>query len=259
MYYILKTASFLISLVPLKFLYGFAGSLYRIIFFFLPGKRANIYNNYKTVFEYSGEEPDKKRINKNMWQNIYNYGKFSVEFLYINKMIRKKMLDLEIQGAEHIKEGLSRGRGVIMCTLHFGNWDIAGIMAAHNFKPCWAIADDLGGGYSRFVQETRGSYGINVILPNKNLKDAYRALSENNMLNVLIDRPAPESDKKSVIVDFFGKKARVAASAQRLAIKTGAAVVVGATIRMPGGFKAVSGPVIEYDITGDNEKDVQDR
>jgi KDO2-lipid IV(A) lauroyltransferase len=263
MYHLLRFLSWFVSFFPLKFWHFISGNLTRFIFLFLPGKRKNIYENYKHILSVkSTGKPSNADIKKTMSENFYNYGKFCAEFLYINKLMKKtecipKMRD---KGFETIKQALDNGKGLIIATLHFSNWDVGGIILSRNiasFSKTWAIVDDLGGGYSRFVQEQRIKYGMNVILPDKNLRDAYKALKNNDVLCVLADRPLPQDDKTGVLIDFLGKKAYVASAAARLALKYGSKIILGYGIRENDWFYDVTSDIIQYDLSGDYEKDVQ--
>jgi len=263
MYYILKFISWLVSLLPIKFLHFIAGNFTRLVFCFLPDKRKNIYENYKHILSIKyGREPSIAEIKKTMSDNFYHYGMFCAEFLYINKLIKeiKSVPEIRGKGIEIIKKARESGKGVIIATLHFSNWDIAGITASGNFSSfceVWSVVDDLGGGYSKFVQEQRKRYGMNIVMPNKNLKDAYRALQNNNVLCVLIDRPLPLNDKTGVTVEFFGKKAYVASAAARLSLKYGSKIILGHLMRDNDWFYGVTSDIIKYDLTGNYEKDTQ--
>ncbi|MEI7541989.1 MAG: hypothetical protein WCJ94_01905 [bacterium] len=260
MYYILRFAQFLISLIPIKILYAIAGFITKLVFSLWKEKRENVYRNYSLVLAKKfGRIATPAEIKKTMNDNFFNYGKFNVEFLYIHKLVRMSNLP-EVKHPERIENGLKNGKGLMICTLHFANWDIAGaIISGHYNKKygVWAIADDLGGGYSKFVQESRARYGIKVVLPNKNLKDAYECLKNNGILNVLIDRPLPRTDKSGVEVDFFGKKAYVASAAARIVLKTGAALLVGCSGREGDTFFGQPGELITYTTTGNKETDIQ--
>ncbi len=264
MYYFLKFLSAFISLFPIKFLHFISGNLTRFIFFFLPNKRKNIYENYKHILTVKfNKKPSENEIKKIMSENFYNYGKFCVEFLYINKLIKEIKSVPPINGGkgiEIIKQARTFGKGVIIATLHFSNWDIAGITASGNFMPfckVWAVVDDLGGGYSKFVQEQRTRYGMNIVLPNKNLKDAYKSLQNNDALCVLVDRPLPLDDRTGVYINFLGKKAYVASAAARLALKYSSKIILGYLMRENDWFYGVTSDIIQYDLTGDYGKDVQ--
>jgi len=260
MYYFLRVVQFFILLIPINVLYAVAGFITKLVFTFWKEKRDNVYRNYSLILAKKyGRPATDAEIKKVMNDNFYNYGMFNVEFLCINKIVRMSALP-EIKNPERIEDGLKPGKGLMICTLHFSNWDAAGTIISGHYKgirEVWAIADDLGGGYSKFVQESRGHYGIHVVLPNKNLKDAYICLQNGGILNVLVDRPLPRTDKSGVEVDFFGKKAYVATAAARIALKTGANMLVGYAVRDGNSFYGQPGELIKYTPTGDKEKDVQ--
>jgi len=258
MYYILTAFSKLVSLFPIKFLYSLSSAVTKTIFFFWVSKRKNVFNNYKRILEHNAKQDvPPSEIKKVMSVNFENYAKFNAEFLILNKLVKKNLIHLDFSGIEHVREGLSYGKGHVMGTLHFGNWDAAGVMISHSFQPNWAVADDLGGGYSKYVQDTRKKYGIDIVLPNKNLKDIYTSLSQNGILNVLVDRPAPASDKKAVEVEFFGKKTIVVSAAARIILKTGAKATLGYAIRKNGEFYGCATPLVKYELTGEHNKDIQ--
>ena len=208
MYIIMKIISGFIQLFPLKWLYFLAGGITKIVFMLWKEKRENVCANYKQILGVKyGRPATEAEIKEVMEKNFENYGKFSVEFLYINKLVKNGALPpIRGAGIEEMGKALSFNKGLIIGTLHFSNWDVAGITISGHMKgraEVWAIADDLGGGFNRFIQESRNAYGINIVLPNKNLKDAYKCLQNNGVLNVLVDRPVPRSDKSGVEVEFL--------------------------------------------------------
>ena len=257
MYYLLKFLTFLITFVPLKLLHYTGAGITSFIFMFWKEKRENVYGNYSIILSKKFGRPAlPEEIKAVMKKNFRNYGMFNAEFLYLNKMVKKGMIP-ELRNRETIDSALAKKKGLIMCTLHFSNWDIAGLIVSSVYDNVYAIADDLGGGYSRFIQETRGKYGINVVLPGKNLKDAYRCLESNGILNILVDRPVPRTDKRGVETEFFGKKTCVAGAAASIALKTGAEIMLGCAIRDKNGFYGNPGKLIDFRPSGDYNYDIK--
>jgi KDO2-lipid IV(A) lauroyltransferase len=255
MYLILKILTKFICFLPLNFLYSVSVFITKTIFFIWKEKKNNIFYNYKIILEKTNKKFTNEEIKKIMEKNIEYYGKLNVEFICINKLAPK--IDTNFLGQEYIREALKNGNGFLLATLHMGNWDLAGIMLASKFKPVYAIVDDLGGGYSEYIQKTRQNYGMNVILPEKNLKQAFLCLKNNNILNVLIDRPVSKEEKKGVEIEFFGKKARVATAAARIALATNSPVALGYCIRTENNFKGILRPPIKFDKTNNLENDIK--
>ena len=260
MYWILKAAQALISSLPIKPLYALSGFITKTVFMLWKEKRDNVYANYTIVLEKKlGRKPTQQELKKTVEQNFINYGKFNVEFLYIHKLVKMSSLP-PLRNMDKIDAALAAGKGLVVCTLHFSNWDVAGMIISGHYKDTgevWAVADDLGGGYSEFIQESRNRYGIKILLPNKNLKDAYTCLNKNGILNVLVDRPLSSTDKSAVEVEFFGKKTFVGTAAARFAIKSGAAIIVGCAMRDKDSFYGAPGDIIEYKLSGNKDDDIK--
>jgi lauroyl/myristoyl acyltransferase len=73
---------------------------------------------------------------------------------------------------------------------------------------------------------------------------------------VLVDRPVSRTDKSGVEVEFFGKKVFIASAAARLALKSGASILVGGVVREGDWFYGDPGKVLQYNLTGDIDKDI---
>jgi KDO2-lipid IV(A) lauroyltransferase len=260
MYWILKAAQAIISSLPIGPLYKLSGFITKTVFMLWKEKRENVYANYSIVLEKKlGRKPAADEIKKVAEENFINYGMFNVEFLYIHKLVKMSALP-PLHDMDKVDRALAPGKGLIVCTLHFSNWDVAGMIVSGYYKDTrevWAMADDLGGGYSKFIQDSRNRYGIKIVLPNKNLKDAYTCLNKGGILNVLVDRPLPRSDKSGVEVDFFGRKAYVGTAAARFAIKSGASIIVGCAMRDNNSFYGAPGDIINYALSGNKEEDIK--
>ncbi|MGD0565986.1 MAG: lysophospholipid acyltransferase family protein [Candidatus Goldiibacteriota bacterium] len=260
MYWILKAAQALISSLPIGPLYKLSGFITKTVFMLWKEKKENVYANYAVVLEKKlGRKATIEEIKRTAEENFINYGMFNVEFLYIHKLVKMSALP-PLHDMDKIDRALAPGKGLIVCTLHFSNWDVAGMIVSGYYKDSrevWAVADDLGGGYSKFIQDSRNRYGIKIILPNKNLKDAYTCLNKGGILNVLVDRPIPADDKSGVDIEFFGRKARVGTAAARFAIKSGASIIVGCAMRDKNSFYGAPGDIIEYRLSGDKECDIK--
>ncbi|MCE5300633.1 MAG: lysophospholipid acyltransferase family protein [Spirochaetia bacterium] len=260
MLWILKFAQWFISKLPIGMMYSISYFITKCFFFFWKEKRDNVHNNFRVILEKKyGRPPTNEELETVVNDNYKNYAKFNVEFLYIHKLVRISSLP-PMHNIERIDEALASGKGLIICTLHFSNWDVAGAIISGHYRgkrDIWAVADDLGGGYSDFIQESRARYGINIILPNRNLKQAYECLRSGGILNVLVDRPMPANDKSAVEVEFFDRKIWVASTAARFAVKSGASIIVGCAKRNGNNFYGDAGPVLKYELSGDRDRDVR--
>ena len=130
-------------------------------------------------------------------------------------------------GQEHLRAGLTAGRGVVMALPHSGNWDLAGVWMAQNYGRFTTVAERLKPEslYLRFV-EYRESLGFEVIPLSGGEQPPFPLLAErlkdNKVVCLMAER---DLSRTGVQVDFFGEPTRMPAGPAKLAIETGAALL----------------------------------
>src|SRR5688572_21676039 len=61
-----------------------------------------------------------------------SYNRMMFEFFRLPHMSRHELLErVEVTGREHLERAVERGRGVVICCTHLGNWELAGVVLAH--------------------------------------------------------------------------------------------------------------------------------
>jgi KDO2-lipid IV(A) lauroyltransferase len=203
-----------------------------------------------------GPRPDPLEVRRQVRNVFRNYARYMVELLALPHVkpeeVRRKF---QVYGLEHLDEGLREGRGVVMVTAHVGNWDMAGVLLASQGYPVTVIHDTLKPErWNKRVQGIRELIGMRLIPVESGVRQMLRALRQNEILAILIDRPMIE---QGVLVRFFGADTRVPGGAARLALRTGSALVCAATVRRGDRFEATVSPAIEIEPTGDPEHDVR--
>ncbi|MGH2619898.1 MAG: lysophospholipid acyltransferase family protein, partial [Anaerolineales bacterium] len=89
----------------------------------------------------------------------------------------------------------------------------------------------------------RRSFGVDLSPTNFNsLRQAIRHLRKGGMVVTAVDRPDPQGE----LLEFFGRPARLLVGHARLAIRTGAPIIVGGTYQEANGrYRAVLLDVLE--------------
>jgi lauroyl/myristoyl acyltransferase len=115
--------------------------------------------------------------------------------------------------------------------LGFGNWDLGGhyLVRFAGGKKVNVIADSLSGGYGRFVKHTREKLGVTVIDSTKEIKKAYQALKNGEIVVTVYDRPLKGEPNMSI----GSVPVRFPEGVTRMAFETGAACIFGAAYRDP--------------------------
>jgi lauroyl/myristoyl acyltransferase len=172
------------------------------------------------------------RVRHLAFASWYNYGRYAADFMhfpYIDiNAIDESVIDLS-QGVsswcEHMATALKPGRGSMMVTAHFGNWDIAGAIFAHRF-PLSAVVETFSDGrLDTLLQNQRREKGIGIIPMEGSARRILRVLQQNQFVAILIDRPV--SAKEGVPITFFGRTTYVPAGPAALALKNGAPIMPG--------------------------------
>lgn len=230
-YITVKFCSFILCLLPVR-LSLFIGRSLGSAMFMLNKRRAKAYKNLKAAFSREKSPAEIRRILKNVYQNL---GQVLVETLrfpvvdrqYINKFIA-------IKGFEKIKAARSQGKGVLILTGHFGNWELSGLIGSILDLPLSVLAREQK--HSR-LNELLNSYremaGAKVIKKGMSTRMLIRALRSNEIVGILMDQDA---GKLGTFVDFFGRPTSTHSGAFIFAQKTGARMLPVFMVREKGPY-----------------------
>jgi len=250
---IVKSFSVSLRFVPLRLALWMGRRMGDAVYFFNIKRRMIAYANLKSAFpEKSCREL--KRINKAHFENL---GMNVIELLKLPFMAKDYLgSHVKLENADTIKSGLEKGKGVIVLTAHFGNWEIASLAASLNGYTMSVFAREQK--YERLnnlLNEFRQSTGCKVIAKGFSVKDIIRTLHNNGIVAMLSDQDAGAN---GVFVDFFKRPASTAQGIIAFSLKTGAIILPSFIVRA-GIDKHVAraGEPLELISTGDREKDIK--
>ncbi|MDP2921595.1 MAG: ELM1/GtrOC1 family putative glycosyltransferase [Candidatus Omnitrophota bacterium] len=217
-------------------------------------RRAIAYANLKAAF------PEKtfkelKAINKAHFENL---GMSMIELLKLPVM-RSSYLKrhVKLENADRIKSSLEKGKGVILLTAHFGNWEISSLAASANGYTMSVFARQQK--YERLnnlLNEFRQSTGCKVITKGFSVKDIIKTLNNNGIVGMLSDQDAGAN---GVFVNFFNRPASTAQGAIAFGSKTGAAILPSFIWRVGlDRHIARAGDPLELINTGNRESDMKE-
>lgn len=241
-YWLLRSATWLAHRVPDRPRRVIGGFLCEVVYWCWPEKRRHTINNMAHVLGCSASDRRARRLARQSWGN---YGRYLGDFFNFPNVTGPQMLEhlVDVSPAEGgwmqiAKEGLARGKGVIVATAHFGNWDVAGAMVASRF-PLAAIAETFADPrVNTLVQGQRAEKGIRVIpMEGAGARKVLQALKNNEAVAIVMDRPMTAKD--GVPVTFFGSTTYVPGGVAALALKVGATIMPGFawySEAMPGAF-----------------------
>ena len=160
-----------------------------------------------------------------------------------------------IQGLEHYDAAKAKGRGFIVLTGHYGNWEALALALSAQGRTVAGIGRELDNPLLEpRLKALRGRFGNEVIPKDGAMREAIKALRAGKAVGFLLDQDALTS---GVFVNFLGRWASTWPSAAILAVKYDLPIVPAFSWPNEDGTYTVRlDPPFEVPVTGDTEKDV---
>ena len=228
-YFLYKVGIFLSCHLPSFLAYWIAKRLADLYFLVSTG-RPRLYK--KAIFHNLSLILDKDKKNSGMRKtardSYYNFSRYLREFFWLPGLDRKKFLSLVTPvGVENLDYALSKGKGVILLSIHFGNWEWGGIgVALSGYKVNFLVRKHQNRWISELYYRIREKMGVRVLFLEE-LRKAIKTLKRNEILAVLAD----ENVGEGVEVDFFKHKVGLPAGPFKLAWRTGAIIAPAFIVR----------------------------
>jgi lauroyl/myristoyl acyltransferase len=242
-------------LLPPRWRYGAARLAGSVSYGVLGSTRRQALENYAGILHQPESSRDVRRVAR---QAMVGYTKLLADFVLLPTLTPECVRQMvEWEGVEHIHEARKLGRGLIVVTPHFGNWDIAAAATTALGLPLTAVTERYGSpDLNRRVIESRRRIGIKVVpLGVTAGKAVINALHRNELVALVCDLPPREG--KSVPVRICGQDALVPAGPALLALRTGAPVLPFVCRRLDDDrYRVEVQPPIEFHPTGRKEPDV---
>ncbi len=149
-----------------------------------------------------------------------------------------------VEGADALRAVLAGGRGVVLWSGHFGNWELAAAaLAREGFDVAALARAHADPGVDRFFAARRAAAGVRIVGGCALARGARTTLRERGLLALLGDRRFGGAGRS---VALCGGRATLPAAAVALARRTGAAIVPGFVERVaPGRWRVTFEPALE--------------
>lgn len=189
-------------------------------------------------------------------QCFQHLGKTVVEFMQLPRLDRTQIQRyVTFEGVEHVEEALAQGKGAIILTGHFGNWELLAASISTTVAPLTPIVRELRSPrLNALVSHYRAQAGYTTIDRDTGIRQALQCLKRNELLGIVAD---VDTTVSGVFVDFFGRRAYTPYSPVAIALKTGAVILPTFIIRQPdGSHRAIIESPLALERTNIKEKDL---
>jgi len=221
LYYLVRVVTCLLRLLPRRPAIAIMRGVGRLLFFTATRMRQKTIRHLTMAY---GHEKEPAEINRLARQVFRHFSTVLADMLRLPKLLDQGIDQLlHAQGAEHIARAMQDGRGVILLTGHFGNWEILGAWASAIGVPIKVVGKELfNPELDRLLVETRNQAGYINIARGKATREIIRTLNDGGAVGMLIDQ---DTKVPGVFVNFFGRPTHTPVGAAQLARKLGVDIV----------------------------------
>ena len=219
-----------------------------------PKRRAICLGNLKAAFAAEKPPEELEQICRGTFQTI---GMSFVEVL-LTPAIDEAYVDrwITVVGREHFDRALAQGRGLILVTGHYGNWEMTSLMAGLKGYPMSVLARPQGlPRLNALLNRYRESKGCRVISKGMAVRTMVRHLRDAGIVGVLADQDA---GRRGVLAPFFGRLASTAPGPVSMALRLGCPIVPAFILRTNGLAHTVYlEPPLAFARTNDGARDTR--
>ncbi|MDD3730523.1 MAG: lysophospholipid acyltransferase family protein, partial [Endomicrobiaceae bacterium] len=234
-YISLRTVMFFLYLMPVKAAKKIGLLIAEFAFYFVPVRKKHVIESLTIAFP----SKNRKEILK-IAKDVYRQFVITVvEFIFFRKMTGEEIKDMyEDSDFKLMEDSLKQGKGAVLLSGHFGNWELLAKSFAQRYPTSVIVAQQSNPMVDKLMNETRTIKGFNTIYKDSLVFRAVsRALKRNEFVAILADQDA---GRQGVFVPFFGRLASTAKGPAAFALRCGCPIIAAFAVRKPDGkYKTV--------------------
>lgn len=190
-------------------------------------------------------------------ESYRHLGRSSIETALLGSLGKQGLTRLvdTVEGWEMLEQALARGKGVVLVTGHFGNWELGGAYIAAQGVPLDAIGRGMANPlFDAYLTSAREEMGITVVHDSDAVRRTPRSLRAGRAVGFVADQGV--LGLASTFVPFFGRPAKTPRGAAVFALRFDVPVLFVVAIRKPNGRYRLVLERVEITGTGDKDRDV---
>lgn len=227
----LGLCSLIIKFMPACFLYGFANIIAVLGYIFAVKQRKIALESLTIAFGSDRSKPEIARMAKDCFVFM---AKSAVELMFmLDKLVVLKQR-VEMIDKEKLDNALSKGKGVILVSAHFGNFPLLlARLSLEGYKIAGIMRPMRDARVEKIFLAKRRMFNVKTIYShprNVCVETTIKTLRNNEIVFIPIDQNFGTS---GVFVDFFGRKAATATGPVIFAQRTKAVILPCFIVRQP--------------------------
>lgn len=213
----------------------------KLAFHFMPLQRAPVMRNLRRIFGDTMSNDEIVALAQACYGHFIRFVFEYIRLAFMSAAGKKKMI--RVENMEAVVKAHGQGKGVLMLTGHFGNWEVATVAGISQFTQYK--------GLFHFVRRPLKPQWFNDLITRRFKRAGFGTLAKRGSLDSLLDLLAAQAivvfvfdqhagARDGILVNFLGHPAHTFKSLAIIALSTGAPVIPAASWREPDGTHVLS-------------------
>ena len=213
--------SFIIQLIPYKIIYPISKFAGNIFYIFSKNRTKVAFYNLNKIFPHMDYKKKKLLVKKSYTALISNL----LELIKIQNFSKKELENIfYVHNIDKLEALLSRNKGCILVTGHFGNWELSVVLPMFINREILTVGKKQKPDFfNNFLFKLRTNFGMKVIQNKKSILQIFKTLKRKGIVGLIIDQRSKREN--SVKINFFNEKIYSVTTPAFLALKTGAPII----------------------------------
>jgi KDO2-lipid IV(A) lauroyltransferase len=256
LYHILRAFAWPMQLFPLGFHYFASEILYVVVYLVFGYRKKVVSKNLKNAFPQLSEA-ELKAIERKFYKNFIDIFIETLYFTHIN--IEKEKGRLEITNYQLIKDLAAENRNILLVMGHLGNWEFLEFLPKEDSLKYYFVYKKLNNkAFDQFFRDLRGRAATPLEMK-QTFRQLYNDTQENKpFLALFISDQRPVKGEIKHWVNFMNQETPVMLGTEKVAQRTGAAVVYFELHRKSRGYHQAHLELICEDASKTAEYEITD-
>ncbi|MCE1190054.1 MAG: lysophospholipid acyltransferase family protein [Ignavibacteria bacterium] len=228
-FFLFQVFSRIFSILGLRATRYLGKALGALFFYCIPIRKKVVIKNLKIAFPgYPSSQ-----ISRLARKNYEALGMTFAEILYLPALTKERLVkEMKFPNIEDVRKVLQRGKGLVMMTAHFGNWEYSALsMGLQLGNELAVIVKNQRNPYvDKWMNDVRTRWGNAIVPLGISIKEIMQRLRDKKPVAMAADQRGPE---EGIRVQFFNTPSAVFTGPAALALKCNAPLIIGFPIRLP--------------------------
>ena len=168
--------------------------------------REAVLSNLRRIYAWRGIEPARDNLDGMARKTFQYFGKYLVDFFRYSRLTASDVQQLvSIEHRDYVDQALAAGRGAIVVTAHFGNWELGGaVLIALGHAVNAVVMPQRMPRLENLLRRQRESRGMHLLPVGSSALGLMRCLRRGEIVALLADRDFTRHHER---YEFFGQPA----------------------------------------------------